>query len=213
MYVSNTGRPSIVDGRRISWGDISRDEGKRIRLAAPVTKAIALDKEEIQGKAAPKKHKPAPILHKWGLSKNLSSNKNKDPRNNSDGKMKVDALKSISTDANSSSVVPRKRKMPYTKSMKSEAKADKIARFKQAYAAKEARSELDAKRRRIVASLAKQSIQTEFKDAQQQKTPKVSNYGRVATREAYMCTTVSSSALKLRLTKDGEASSRKRKLQ
>ena len=220
MYVLNKGRPSIVEGRRISYGDIPCDERKRMRLAAPTTKAIALQKEDLLEKTAPKKYKPGPILRKWRLAKYLPANK-RAQNNSKDGKLRKDALRSISTDEDNTCVSSRKRKMStntsYTKGHEvdntlsiDEAKVNRIASFKQAYAAKEARSELDAKRRRIVAALAKQNIQAEFNDVKQQ-TQRVSCDNGVVSREAYTCTSVSSTALKLRLTKIDDGSSRKRK--
>lgn len=215
MYVLHTGRPSIIDGRRISYGDIPCDEGKRTRLAAPTTKAIALQNEDLLEKTAPRKYKPGLILRKWGLAKFLPSNKNA-IRNNKDGKVKKDALKSISTDEDGSSTASRKRKMSshvsYMKNQEvnniiscNNAKNDKIASFKRAYAAKEEKSELAAKRQRIMCALAKQNIHVEYGSSQV--------IYPVVSCGNYACTTVPSSALKLRLTKVDDASSRKRKLE
>ena len=213
MYVLNMGRSSIVDGRRISYGDIPRDEGKRMRLATPTTKAIASRHDELLEKKAQNKYKPGAILRKWGLAKYLPANNRALNNHNKDGKSRKDALRSISTDEDGISAPSKKRKMSpyasYTKNQRADdiissndAKADRIASFKQAYAAKEVISDLAAKRQKIMSALAKQNIHVEY------HSPQVAD---MVTCGNYACTTIQSSALKLRLTKIDDGSSRKRK--
>ena len=47
MYL-NSNRPGVVYGHHISYGEITRDEVKRIRLAGPTSKAISLVESPVQ---------------------------------------------------------------------------------------------------------------------------------------------------------------------
>ena len=221
MY-TNKNQPGLVDGRRISYGDVSRDEGKRMRLAAPTVEAVAslTSQSAITSGEKPKKWRTGPCLKKWGLAKYLCSNKSNEAVN-SGGK---DALKSICTGEdgvdsdsrrcrrhplNTESSLNCYHQKKYNNKINNVNNSDKIASFKDIFAKREASSRLTAKRRRITCALAKQNIEAEF------VVPSVCGNDGVDTFGMYSCTEVSSSGLKLCLTKiDGNcdgSSPRKRK--
>ena len=227
MYV-NSNKLGLVDGRRISHGDVSRDEARRMRLAAPTVAAVALvtSRSAILSGEKPKKWRTGPCLKKWGLAKYLrSSNNNKAVSGG--GKLGKNVLKSISTDEDGVDSDSRRSRRalnaelsfdsyyPNSKNNNNNNKnnnnSDKIASFKRQFAEGEASSTLAAKRRRIACALAKQNIKAEFTVSSQQ--PACDGDG-VATFGVYTCSEVQSSSLKLRLTKvvgDVGSPSRKRK--
>ena len=221
MY-ANRNHLGLVNGRRISYGDVPLEDGKRVRLAAPTVEAVALEKSRsaIASGEKPKKWRTGPCLKKWGLAKYLRSNNNNKAVNGG-GKLGKDALKSISTDEDVVDSDIRRFRRPalnaelsfdgYYPNNKNNNNSDKIASFKRKFAEGEASSTLAAKRRRIACALAKQNIKAEFTVSSQQP---VCDGDGVATLGMYTCTEVQSSGLKLRLTKiagnDG-SSSRKRK--
>ena len=222
MYV-NSNQLGLVDGRRISYGDVSRDEARRMRLAAPTVAAVALaeSRSAIASGEKPKKWRTGPCLKKWGLAKYLRSNNNHIAVNGG-GKLGKDALKSISTDEDG--VYSDRRRFRrralnvkssvdgyYYPNNKNNNNSDELAFFKRNFAEGEASSTLAAKRRRIACALAKQNIKAEFTVSSQQSA---CDGDGVATLGMYTCTEVQSSGLKLRLTKvvgDVGSSSRKRK--
>ena len=221
MYV-NRNHLGLVDGRRISYGDVRRDEARRMRLAAPTVAAVALEESRsaIASGEKPKKWRTGSCLKKWGLAKYLRSNDNNKAMNGG-GKLGKDALKSISTDEDGvDSDIRRFRRRAlnvkssvngYYPNNKNNNNSDELAFFKRKFAEGEASSTLAAKRRRIACALAKQNIKAEFTVSSQQ--PACDGDG-VATLGMYTCTEVQSSGLKLRLTKvvgDDGSSSRKRK--
>ena len=197
MYV-NRNHLGLVDGRRISYGDVSRDEARRMRLAAPTVAAVALEESRsaIASGEKPKKWRTGPCLKKWGLAKYLrSSNNNKAVKGG--GKLGKDALKSISTDEDGFDSDSRRFRLralnvkssfdSYYPNNKNNNNSDELASFKRKFAEGEASSTLAAKRRRIACALAKQNIKAEFTVSSQQ--PDCDGDG-VATLGMYTCTEV-----------------------
>ena len=224
MYV-NRNHLGLVDGQRISYGDVPRDDGKRTRLAAPTVEAVALEKSRsaIASGEKPKIWRTGPCLKKWGLAKYLRSNNNNRAVNGG-GKLSKDALKSISTDEDGVDSYSRRSRRALNAELsfdsynnnnninKKNNNSDDLAYFKRKFAEGEASSTMAAKRRRIACALAKQNIKAEI-SVQSFQQPACDGDG-VATLGMYTCTEVQSSGLKLRLTKvvgDVGSSSRKRK--
>ena len=222
----NKNHLGLVDGRRISYGDVSREEARRMRLAAPTVAAVALvtSRSAILSGEKPKKWRTGPCLKKWGLAKYLRSNDNNKAMNGG-GKLGKDALKSISTSEDGVDSDSRRSRRALNAELsfdcyypnkknnnnKNNNNSDELASFKRKFAEGEASSTLAAKRRRIACALAKQNIKAEFTVSSQQ--PACDGDGVVALG-MYTCTEVQSSGLKLRLTKvvgDVGSSSRKRK--
>ena len=184
MYL-NRNCPGVVDGHRISYGEITRDEAKRIRLAGPTSKAISLVESPVEAlHSGEKKWKHSPFLKKWGLAKYHDSFNMKSGKNGGGRKLKKDSLKSISTD-DGFDVGMKKRKSSYNNNNNND--DDKIASFKRNMAQKEVALKQEAKRQKIASALSKQNITVEYTD--------------LYTCSEVQCSVTGVGGLKLRLTK------------
>lgn len=203
MY-RNHGQPSVVNGQRISYGNVIRDQAKQTRLAgiieritplveSPATQDIAISDAE-------------KYRHKQCHAKCGATPYNLKPTNYGDGgrsKLQQDLLKSIGITDGSSAVSVKQRKLSYDtfNNNNNNASSDEIVAFKLKMAQKEAELKLKAKRRKVASALPKQ------------------NDTAVENTDVYACTKVKSAkGLKLRLTKvsagaNNLSSSRKRKRQ
>ena len=205
MY-RNHGQPSVVNGQRISYGNVIRDQAKQTRLAGiieritPLVESLAT--QDIAISDAEK------YRHKQCHAKCGATPYNLKPTNYGDGgrsKLQQDLLKSIGITDGSSAVSVKQRKRSYdtfnSNKNNNNASSDEIVAFKLKMAQKEAELKLKAKRRKVASALPKQ------------------NDTAVENTDVYACTKVKSAkGLKLRLTKvsagaNNLSSSRKRKRQ
>ena len=208
MY-RNHGQPSVVNGQRISYGNVIRDQAKQTRLAGiieritPLVESLATQDIAISD-AEKYRHKQCHA--KCGLPKQRAAPYSLKPTNYGDGgrsKLQQDLLKSIGITDGSSAVSVKQRKRSYDtfNNNNNNASSDEIVAFKLKMAQKEAELKLKAKRRKVASALPKQN------DTADENT------------DVYACTKVKSAkGLKLRLTKvsagaNNLSSSRKRKRQ